>query len=343
MRLKKYYIFTVLALLFVSFIFPKNAKADNKVNALYVNGINVLSCKNMNDVLGDGTVSFDESTDILTLKDATLTKGYTKESYVENPRIFYKGDLTILLIGKNKITCGTTNVMGQPLRDNAVFGEGKLTVTAEEKATLDIGGMISMPEYVQKSGTINVSLTNDHSKITKWGMYINRSISIEGGTLTVSSAGKNTDGAVCLDEDALNIASGAKLYEGDKTPGKSVSSFTIRKGLTCNTKNYIRVVLSETTPAKPSIKLKQDPDKKSITITISKTENAIGYYIYLKGPEDTKYTKVKTLKKDGSAKRSYTLKDLEPGTYSFKVRAYMKTDGKTVKGEYCKVKKIVLE
>ena len=45
MRLKKYYIFTVLALLFVSFIFPQNAKADNKVNALYVNGINVLSCK----------------------------------------------------------------------------------------------------------------------------------------------------------------------------------------------------------------------------------------------------------------------------------------------------------
>jgi len=196
---------------------------------------------------------------------------------------------------------------------------------------------------VQKSGTVNISFTNDHSQITKWGMYINNSISIEGGTLTVSTLGKNKGGAVCLDKENLNIAAGAVLYESDKAPGKAVSALTLRGGLIFNTKNYIKISFSNTTPAKPTIKLKQNADEKSITITISKTKNASGYYIYIKGPDDTKYKKIKTLKKSGTAKRSYTISDLEPGTYKFRVKAYLKTDGTTIKGKYSKTKKITLE
>ncbi len=352
MKLKKLCAIAGFILLFVVITLPRNVGADEKVKVLYVNGVDVLSSKNMSDVLGDGTVSFDREKGMLTLKGATLTKGYTKESFAENPCIFFEGDLTLFLVGDNKITCGTSTVMSQALRDNAVYGSGKLTVTAEDKATLAVGGMVSMPEYVQKSGTVTVSLTNDHTKITKWALYINKAMSIEGGTLEISTVGKNKDGAICLDAKALTIAAGARLYEGDKAPGTSVSALIISSGLTFNTKNYIKIVLPDIkqestvptdTAAKPVIKLKQDSDKKSITVTIKKTENASGYYIYRKGPGDTGYKKVKTLKQDGSEARSITFSDLEPGTYSFKVKAYLKTDNKIVKGKYSKVKKIELE
>ena len=355
MKLKKFCILNGFVLLFVIMILPRNVRADDKIKTLYVNGINVLSSAKKTDVLGDGTVSFDVESGVLTLAGATLNKGYTKEAYAENPRIFFEGELTIFLCGDNKINCGTTTVMSQPLRDNAIFGTGKLTVTADEKATLEINGMVSMPEYKQESGTVIVSLTNDHTKITKWGMYINKSLMVNGGTLEVSSLGKNKDGAICLDEKSLNITKGAKLYEGDKTPGSSVSSIALKSGLTFNSKNYVKIVLpdirpesivpsdSEVTPGKPSIKLKQDAAAKSITVTIAKTANASGYYIYRKGPGDTKYKKVKTLKKDGSAERSYTFNNLESGTYSFKVKAYLKNDGKTVKGKYGKAKKIKMQ
>ena len=353
MKLNRFGVLFGFLVLFAVMILPQKIKADEKIRALYVNGIDVLTCKDKADVLGDGTVSFDAENGVLTLNGATLTKGYTKESYAENPRIFFEGDLIIHLTGTSKITCGTTAVMSQSLRENAVFGNGRLSVTADENAILYIDGMVSMTEYVQKSGTVTISLTNDHTKITKWGLYINKSLKIQGGTLAVSTLGKNKDGAVCLDEKAFDIAAGAKIYEGDKAPGSAVSSVTLKSGLTFNSKDYIMIVLpdikDESTvtidtsikPGKPSIKLKQDASAKSITVTISKTENASGYYIYKKCPGDQKYKKVKSLKKDGSAARSYTFTDLEPGTYSFRVKAYLNTDSKTVKGKYSKAKKIL--
>ena len=113
-------------------------------------------------------------------------------------------------------------------------------------------------------------------------MYINSAIRIDGGTLEVSTIGKNKDGAICLDEKTLNIAAGAKLYEGDKAPGVAVSSVSLKSGLTFNSKDYVKIVLpdvkqestvpsdTEVKPAKPVIKLKQDADAGSVTITISK-------------------------------------------------------------------------
>jgi len=74
------------------------------------------------------------------------------------------------------------------------------------------------------------------------------------------------------------------------------------------------------TPSRPKISVKvNDSDVK---ITIKKTEGAEGYYIYLKAPGDKKYTKSVTIKKDGTAKRKYTFKNLGTGSYKVKVRAY---------------------
>ena len=100
---------------------------------------------------------------------------------------------------------------------------------------------------------------------------------------------------------------------------------------------------SEDAPAKPSITIKSAKDDTAVKITISETEGADGYRIYMKSPSDAKYKKIKTLKKDGTEARSYTIKNLEPGDYSFRVKAYSKESGNTVWSSYSKGKKIALE
>ena len=102
-------------------------------------------------------------------------------------------------------------------------------------------------------------------------------------------------------------------------------------------------VQAATKPAKPVISVKSDKDGTAVKVTISSTKNAEGYLIYMKSDTDTKYKKVKTLKKDGTVARSYTVKKLSAGTYSFKVKAYLKSGEKTIKGSYSKVKTVTLE
>ncbi|MCR5323120.1 MAG: DUF6273 domain-containing protein [Lachnospiraceae bacterium] len=102
-------------------------------------------------------------------------------------------------------------------------------------------------------------------------------------------------------------------------------------------------VQAATKPAKPVISVKSDKAGTAVKVTISATGNAEGYLIYMKSDTDTKYKKIKTLKKDGTVARSYTVKKLSAGTYSFKVKAYLKSNGKTVKGSYSRVKTVTLE
>ncbi len=93
-------------------------------------------------------------------------------------------------------------------------------------------------------------------------------------------------------------------------------------------------------PAKPSITVTLGKDGKNATITIGKTKNAEGYLIYM-STDSSKYKKVKTLKKDGTAERSYTVKSLAAGkTYAFKVKSYLKDGSKTIKSKYSKVQSV---
>ena len=96
-------------------------------------------------------------------------------------------------------------------------------------------------------------------------------------------------------------------------------------------------------PGKPSFTVSTNKKGTKVTVTISKTDNAQGYRIYIKKPGDEKFEKLTTIKLDGTSDRSYTTKKLSAGTYSFKVRAYSKSGSKTVWGKYSKVKTITLK
>ena len=95
-------------------------------------------------------------------------------------------------------------------------------------------------------------------------------------------------------------------------------------------------------PAKAKVTANANDDGTSVTLTIAKTKNAEGYKIMVKKPGASKFTKLTTLKKDGTAARTYTAKELEAGEYQFKVRAYRKNGSKTVWGKYSKVVKVTI-
>ena len=95
-------------------------------------------------------------------------------------------------------------------------------------------------------------------------------------------------------------------------------------------------------PTKPKITAKVAKNGTDVKITISKTTGADGFRIYMVAPKQSKYSKIKTIAKDGSAKRSYTKKNLADGKYSFKVRAYKKSGNTTVGGKYSKVVSVTI-
>ena len=74
------------------------------------------------------------------------------------------------------------------------------------------------------------------------------------------------------------------------------------------------------TPAKPKITVKVSDNE--VALTINKTKNAEGYEIFVRNPDASAYEKVATVKKNGKAKRTYKLSNLQNGTYKIKVRAY---------------------
>lgn len=89
-------------------------------------------------------------------------------------------------------------------------------------------------------------------------------------------------------------------------------------------------------PAKPEISAKVTKAGNGVKISVSKTADAEGYQIYMKAPGAKSYKRIKSIAKDGTVNRSYTKKNLDDGTYYFKVRAYRAADGKKIYGAYSK-------
>lgn len=215
---------------------------------LIVNNVEVIDFKNHTDILGDGTTIFDPLSSTLTLNNATLTKGADGKGleYAEFPAILFEGDLTIVLKGKNCIFVGSDSVvMGEKLHNNAIVGSGTLIISGEKNASLEINGMVNVPEYIQKGGAVTVAVENNHSKITKWGLYCDNKIEISGGTLSICMTGKNPGGALMMDKNGvLTLTPGTTLYEGNSEPGALVKALTWSKGLSKETKRFVKIVVN---------------------------------------------------------------------------------------------------
>ena len=213
------------------------------------NNIEITDFTRPTDLLGDGSIVFEPESSTLTLNGANITKGASGKGleFAEFPGIYFEGPLTIHFKGNNKITVGSDSlVMGQRLLNNAIVGNGTLIISGEKKSTLSINGMVNSPAYIQKGGNVSIVMENKHSKINKWGLYCNNSIDIQGGSLSILVSGNKADRALMLDGDGtLSYNSATKLYEGDAAPGALVKELTLSKGLTKESKRFVKIVISE--------------------------------------------------------------------------------------------------
>ena len=137
-------------------------------------GINVsnvrITDENADDVLNDGTVSYDAETNTLTLKDVTITGDFSGSAAIQSS----KENLTIMLEGENTINSGYYGILSTT--GTLTFkGEGTLTLSAKKDAVraaeINIDGI-----------TLNIQETNGSALYVSTDYDSNKgSVSIRNG------------------------------------------------------------------------------------------------------------------------------------------------------------------
>jgi hypothetical protein len=137
---------------------------------------------------------------------------------------------------------------------------------------------------------------------------------------TFSKAGSTTDTSLSV----KNLPCG-KTY-----------SIKVRTKLLKGTAPDSAVVRVSTLPAAPSGVKAKNVKKKKAQVSWKKVTGAAGYTVYQSTSKSGKYKAVKTL--NGAGKVKYTSGKLKKKkTYYYKVRAFVKTDGKKLYGGWSKV------
>ena len=142
----------------------------------------------------------------------------------------------------------------------------------------------------------------------------------------------NSDSGSSSDNGNTNNGSGNNGVVGTSPNGNNL----IESQTSSNTQNSIPKVSK---PSKVSIKSAKNSGKKKITVTWKKQSKVMGYQIQYATKSSFKSAKKVTVK--GASKTKTTISKLKKGkTYYVKVRAYVKSGGKTVYGKWSAVKKV---
>lgn len=207
--------FTLVTLMLLTlstvFIACNSYDDDYAIYDLWVGGIKVTS-RNQNDILGDGTVSYEgnRKSGVLTFNNMNLDKEFDigSETGVIMSNI---DDLTINLVGENKIGMGNKTPLNGIVGNNLLFtGDGSLEVgarascitsmnatfesskidtyikTTDEDAKSFIGVGVWIQELLEvKSGTVNVHFSASMMAYS-YGLYCTTDILISGGTVNIS-------------------------------------------------------------------------------------------------------------------------------------------------------------
>ena len=97
-------------------------------------------------------------------------------------------------------------------------------------------------------------------------------------------------------------------------------------------------------PEKPVLKSAgPTSDNTGIVLTMDRNFDTDGYEVFLKKPGNAKFEKVAAIQKDGTACRSCTVRNLVPGEYTLRVRAYREYENEKIFGQYSEKIKVNLE
>ena len=190
---------------------------------LYVGGTRVTT-DNAGDVLGDGTVSYDERANTLTLSGASVSaQDMPYGIYAEN-------DLTIVLEGENSVSVG-----GEFFEDDLAQLSG-----TDISAAIYSGGNLTIREGAG-SGTLNASasaLMEENAKrgLTSSGIYASGNLTLEDVSVEASGGDVNVEydvsvstGIECADVLTVSggdltarsgdVSSGAKIRDSEAISG----------------------------------------------------------------------------------------------------------------------------
>lgn len=216
------------------------ASAAGGATTLYVNGVNILS----ESSTAPTGVSYDKSTNTLTLTNAELSTPYSGTDDNSNKLtaiIYSKQGLTINLVGNSTITysdstdakmlMGIMNTYG----DLKFTGNGSLTI----KNAVETGGTNKLCYGIDAYGTLTVdgpTITIDAGKTdiltcqAEYGVLLIGTFAIESGTVTIRT--RNTTGSntalYTLNGKNNTLGSGAKLIaEAGSRSNASTNSYGI--------------------------------------------------------------------------------------------------------------------
>ena len=132
-----------------------------------------VSTHNADDVLGDGTVSYDADTNTLTLKGATIDIPY-EDTWGITYGIYADGDLNLELEGTNTVQGSD----GQLFR-HGVYSEKNLTVSGDGSLTAkaETDGIYAHDNITISGGSIS-------GEGTGYGVYVCKDLTVSGGSVT---------------------------------------------------------------------------------------------------------------------------------------------------------------
>ena len=189
----------------------------------------LITEENYTDVLGDGTVSFDPTTNILTLNGYK----YEGEGFLIGSDSYYGicvteffDDLTLVLVGENVITL--TEPVARMMRDPyytgielwsgnmTIKGDGSLAISSPKEGICVYGIEDGRGALEIKGGSLTIDAnyegiyTDNSFKMTGGSLTVGATYGIDtyvfemnGGSITVNAVGDDAPGAICAYESFL--------------------------------------------------------------------------------------------------------------------------------------------
>ncbi len=173
-----------------------------------VNGINILKAENYTVACGEGTATYDEASNTLTLNNAEITTAYLYQTYYYKSTmgIYSSKDLNIVLEGTNTIR-------GE--MDESILVKGALSFQGTgtlEASSIDADGDVTISEC-----TIRLAVPGDGGDGFQYGLYSYSMMKMESGVLDIRCAEEGQTYHSGIYSRGMTMQGGRVSIQGSRT------------------------------------------------------------------------------------------------------------------------------